>query len=277
MNYDEIVKDVIEEFKISPIDMLGIGDASGEYAYLNNLKDSYVRTIRDVDNMFKRDRNGKKILEIGSFLGVVSISLKKLGFNVCALDIPEFYQSVALKSLYERNEIPFNGLNLRNSKLPQESNSLDAVIICEVMEHLNFNPLPVLQEINRVLKNDGYIYIGMPNQANLGNRIKLLKGRSIHNSIGDFFKQLDRNDNMIVGLHWREYTLDETMELIQKMGFDTVAKYYFHPAAHYKSNFLKEMLKKIAFSYPPFRSYQVVIGKKVSIPIYDFWLTDANS
>jgi hypothetical protein len=69
----------------------------------------------------------------------------------------------------------------------------------------------------------------------------------------------------------------KTMELIQKMGFDTVARYYFQPAAHYKSNFLKEMLKKIAFSYPPFRSYQVVIGKKVSIPIYDFWLTDANS
>jgi SAM-dependent methyltransferase len=254
--------------------MLGIGDTSGEYTYLNNLKDSYARTIRDVDNMFKHDRNSRNILEIGSFLGVVSISLKKLGFNVCALDIPEFYQSVTLQSLYERNGIPFNGLNLRNSKLPQASNSLDAVIICEVMEHLNFNPLPVLKEINRVLKNDGYIYIGMPNQAKLGNRIKLLRGRSIKNPIEDFFKQLDRNENMIVGLHWREYTLDETIEIIQKMGFNTVERYYFHPA---KSNFLKEMLNKVVFSYPPFRAYQVVIGKKVLTPTYDFWSTDANS
>jgi SAM-dependent methyltransferase len=277
MNYDKIVKDVIGEYKASPIDMLGIGDASGEYTYLNNLKDSYARTIRDVDNMFKGDKSCRNILEIGSFLGAVSISLKKIGFNVCALDIPEFYQSSKLKSLYERNGIHFTGLNLRNSKLPQESNSLDAVIICEVMEHLNFNPLPVLQEINRVLKNDGYIYIGMPNQANLGNRIKLLRGRSIHNPIGDFFKQLDRNDNMVVGLHWREYTLDETMALIQKMGFDTVARYYFQPASRHKSNFLKEVLRKMAFFYPPFRSYQVVIGKKVSTPIYDFWLTNANS
>lgn len=277
MNYDKIVTDVIEGYKVSPIDMLGLGDASGEYTYLNNLKDSYVRTVRDVDNMFKGDRSCRNISEIGSFLGVVSISLKKLGFNVCALDIPEFYKSSTLKSLYERNGIPFTGLNLRNSKLPQESNSLDAVVICEVIEHLNFNPLPVLQEINRVLKDDGNIYIGMPNQANLGNRIKLLRGRSIHNPIGDFFKQLDRNDNMIVGLHWREYTLNETIELIHEVGFDIVAKYYFQPAAQHKSNILKEMLKKIAFSYPPFRSYQVVIGKKVSTPIYDFWLTDANS
>jgi SAM-dependent methyltransferase len=139
--------------------------------------------------------------------------------------------SSKLKSLYEKNGIPFIGLNLRNSKLPQESNSLDAVVICEVMEHLNFNPLVVLKEINRVLKDDRYIYIGMPNQASLGSRINLLLGRSIHHSIDDFFKQLDKKHNMIVGLHWREYTLVETVELIQKMGFDTVAKYYAQPTA----------------------------------------------
>ena len=277
MNYDKIVTDVIEGYKASPIDMLGIGDASGEYTYLNTLKDSYVRTVRDIDNMFKGDRSCRNILEIGSFLGVVSISLKILGFNVCALDIPEFYKSSTLKSLYERNGIPFTGLNLRNSKLPQESKSLDAVVICEVIEHLNFNPLPVLQEINRVLKDDGNIYIGMPNQASLKNRIKLLLGRSIYNPVEDFFKQLDRNDNMIVGLHWREYTLNETIELIQKMGFDIVGKYYFQSAGQYKSNMLKAILRKIAFAYPPFKEFQVVIGKKVSIPTYDFWLTDSNS
>ena len=117
MNYDKIVQDVIEENKVYPIDMLGIGDASGEYTYLNNLKDTFVRTIRDVDNIFTGDKSSINILEIGSFLGATSISLKKLGFNVSALDIPEFYQSSSLRALYERNGIPFNGLNLRNSKI----------------------------------------------------------------------------------------------------------------------------------------------------------------
>jgi len=277
MNYDKIVQDVIEENKVYPIDMLGIGDASGEYTYLNNLKDTFVRTIRDVDNIFTGDKSSINILEIGSFLGATSISLKILGFNVSALDIPEFYQSSSLRALYERNGIPFNGLNLRNSKLPYESNSFDAVIICEVIEHLSFNPLPVLQEINRVLKNGGYIYIGMPNQASLVNRVNLLFGISIHNPIEDFFKQLDRNCNLIVGLHWREYTLNETIQLVQKMGFDTVTKYFFFPKGQFKSNTLKAILKKIVFSYPPFRRSYVVIGKKVSVPTYDFWLTDANS
>jgi hypothetical protein len=82
MDYDKIDKTVIEEYKGSPIDMLGIGDTSGEYTYLNILKDSYVRTVCDIDNMFKGDRSCKNILGIGSFLGVVGISLKKLGFNI---------------------------------------------------------------------------------------------------------------------------------------------------------------------------------------------------
>ena len=52
---------------------------------------------------------------------------------------------------------------------------------------MNFNPLPVLLEINRVLKDDGIIYVGLLNQASLRNRLLLLFGRSIHNSISEFF------------------------------------------------------------------------------------------
>jgi len=39
--------------------------------------------------------------------------------------------------------------------LPYPDNHFDAVILSEVIEHLNFNPLPVLQEINRILKKTG--------------------------------------------------------------------------------------------------------------------------
>ena len=275
VDYERIVQEAIEENRVSPVNMLGIGDAAGEYVYLNSHKDSYIRTVRDIDNLYKSEKSSRNILEIGSFLGVVSISLKRMGYKVSSMDIPEFYSQ--LGPLYEKNEIPFHGLNLRHSKLPYESNSLDVVIICEVIEHLNFNPLPVLKEINRVLKNDGYIYIGMPNQSNIVNRIKLLLGKSIHNPIDDFFRQLDRNENMIVGLHWREYTLAEAVQMIEKMGFETITKYYCMEKDRLRSNILKTLLKKIVFSYPPFRPNQVVIGKKVMCADCDFWLTDANS
>jgi SAM-dependent methyltransferase len=276
-DYGKLVEDVIGEYRASPIDMLGIGDADGEFAYLNNSKDSYVRTIRDVDGLFGQDRSRASILEIGSFLGAVSVAFKRMGYNVNAVDIPEFHKSPALRALYERNGIPYAGLNLRKSRLPQESGSVDAVVMCEVLEHFNFNPLPVLQEINRVLKVGGFVYIGMPNQASLHKRINLLLGRSVHNSIDDFFKQLDRKDNMIVGLHWREYTMGETVEMIEKMGFEAVKRYYFQPASEHRPGFLQALQRQIAKYRPAFRSFQVVIGRKVSTPQHDFWLTEANT
>ena len=276
MDYVSIVNAVIEQHKSSPIDMLGIGDTLGEYKYLKNLQHSYIRTISDIDRHMGTGREDKHCLEIGAFLGIVSISLRKLGYRVSALDIPEFQKSLKLRELYQRNDVDFGAINLRSSKLPFDSNSFDAVVICEVVEHLNFNPLPALLEINRVLKPGGYVYIGMPNQASLTNRIRLLTGKSIHNSIQDFFLQLDRSTNMIVGLHWREYTMPETIELIGKMGFGTVESYYF-TGSDVNSKFPKSIVKKVIYAHAPFRPFQVVIGQKESTPSFDFWQTEANS
>jgi SAM-dependent methyltransferase len=161
--------------------------------------------------------------------------------------------------------------------MPYDDDSFDAVIICEVIEHFNFNPLPVILEINRILATGAYIYVGMPNQAFLGNRIRLLLGKSTRGSIEELFQQLDRNSNMVVGLHWREYTIAETEELLSRMGFRLKRSYFFNAARSQGSNPLKAMLRAIAYSYPPFRPFQVVIAEKIDIPVYDFWLTEANS
>ena len=276
MNVNQLLNEVIVEYKLFPVDILGIGDADGEYRYLMNSKNSYLRTLQDIDEVLKSGSKKYRILEIGSFLGAVSISLKKIGYEVYAMDIPEFSESGNLRAKYEKYDIPFDGINLRKNKLPYEDNFFDAVIICEVVEHLNFNPLPIIQEINRILKKDGYLYIGMPNQANFRNRLKLLKGKSIHNPIAHFFAQLNRNDNMIVGLHWREYTLNETLEIIENMGFRTLKAYYYNEHSSSKKG-LKSILKSLINSVPSFRSSQVVIGQKKDTVKWQFWLTEANS
>jgi SAM-dependent methyltransferase len=276
MDYARLVQEAIDEHRASPVDLLGIGDAVGEYTYLDISRPSYVRTVRDVDGLFRENRVGRSILEIGSFLGPVSVSLRKLGYAVDALDIPEFHASERLRALYGRHGIPFAGLNLRRAPLPYPPESFDAVIFCEVMEHWNFNPLPVLQEVNRVLKTGGCVYIGMPNQAGIANRLNLLLGRSIHNPVGDFFRQLDRNDNMIVGLHWREYTQQEAVQLIERMGFEAIAAYFYIEPVRPGASLLRKLARTIVFSYPPFRPSQVVIGRKRSQPVHNFRQTDAT-
>ena len=188
MDYNKIVQDIIQRYKDAPVDIEGTGRGMPNGVTCLITRIHIAERFGDIDNLWRGERKDRRILEIGSYLGLVCISLKEIGYNVCALDIPEFCQAAPLKALYEKNDIPFAGANLRNHKLPYESNSFDAVIICEVIEHLNFNPLPVLQEINRVMKKDGYLYIGMPNQARIQNRIKLLLGRSVHTPVDEFLK-----------------------------------------------------------------------------------------
>lgn len=273
---DEVLGEVIAEYVDCPVDMLGIGDALGELAYLNSLRDSYARTVNDVISLAGGSKNGKQVLELGSFLGAVSITLKRLGCRVSAADIPEFQSSDSLRKLYSRNGISFDGVNLRHAKLPFESESMDVVILCEVLEHLNFNPLPALQEIHRVLNQGGHLYLAMPNQANIINRMRLLSGHSIHNPISDFSAQLDRNSNMIVGLHWREYTMLETRQLIETMGFEVVTqKYYANRGS--SAGPLVRLFRGILYAWPAFRPSLVVIARKVDCPAHDFNLVEANS
>ncbi len=277
MVYAEIVERAIEEHRDSPVDILGIGGAGGEYAYVSSHRDAYLQTVREVDELFCAQRSGRSIVEIGPFLGVVCVALKQLGYAVHALDIPEYHESPSLQAFYARHQIPFAGQNLRSAPLPYATGSQDAVIICEVLEHFNFNPLPAMLEINRVLKVGGYLYISMPNQASIQNRWRLLRGRSVHNPVADWFRQLDKNDNMLVGLHWREYTLAETEELLTRLGFAVARKYYFHHRIKNQGGRLKTWLRRLAYAYPPFRPTQVVIGRKTAAPAFDFWRTAANA
>jgi ubiquinone/menaquinone biosynthesis C-methylase UbiE len=273
MDYTSLVDNIILTYKDNPIDLLNIGAGETEYAYLNELKYSYVRTISDVVPLLQK---GMKILEVGSLFGVVSIALKQLGFSVTGIDIPEFHQSVRLRKLYAKHDIPFDKANLRHYKLPYLDKSFDMVIACEVIEHFNFNPLPVFQEINRVLKNGGYVDIATPNQACIDNRLKLLIGRSVHERIQYFFDQLDRNKNIIVSTHWREYTMKEAVEIFERMDFQIIRKHYFKENGPTKMG-IESFIKWFFHLIPSLRTSLAITARKEKDSKYDFWFTEANS
>jgi len=277
-NYEQIVQDLIDEHTTSNDGVLGVGDTASERRYLQMLRGSYVRTVSDVDRLCSPVRDGGRLLEIGSYLGCASFALKRLGYSMSALDIPEFHSSPTLRAEYDKHSVPFCGVNLRHGRLPYESEAFDMVIMCEVIEHLNFNPLPTLMEINRVLKVGGYLYVGTPNQSRLANRLKAMAGKSLHNPIEDFFAQLENNRNMIVGLHWREYTLDEMLEMLEKMGFEVTRRYYYQDWSHSSSaNIFLRLAQKVASMIPSLRTFQVLVARKKCTCDRKFTFTEANS
>jgi len=87
---------------------------------------------------------------------------------------------------------------------------------CDTFEHFNFNPVPLLLSINQCLSDEGMLYIFMPNASSWIKRLRFLVSGSFPTfSITDFFKQLSPNDDMIVGLHWREYSVNDAIQLVE--------------------------------------------------------------
>ena len=106
---------------------------------------------------FKKDF---KILELGCGIGRNAMFIKKY-FNKV-----EYHGIDILPEEKVNSFINFRNVNLEESELPYEANYFDAIIFTHVLEHLN-NPLSLGNEINRILKKGGRIYVEAPNWSSI--------------------------------------------------------------------------------------------------------------
>jgi len=265
---------IIPIYHKNPIILSDFWDDKGERNYIDFLRFQYEKILTDFNKIFNGNFESKRILEISSFLGVVDIALAKIGSEVYTYDIPEFQKNENLIELYLKFNIrPSSGYlkDVWQNGLTYPDNHFDAVILSEVIEHLNFNPLPLIQEINRILKKDGILYITTPNQVNLINRIKIISGRSIRNSIHDSFTQLDQAKHTICGIHWREYTLEELIQLLDSMGFGITTAEYSPMTKKNSSSVLSRIFYASGLLFPGFAESITVIAKKKEFRPMQFW------
>lgn len=119
--------------------------------------------------LVKEQRPGR-ILDIGCGSGVISGMLKEMGWEVHGLDI----SPVGVGSYCSNG---FSGLlGDAEEGLPFKDRSFDAVWLSEVIEHLvDYGRL--LQEIGRVLKEEGRAYVTAPNSAFYAYRLLYLLGK----------------------------------------------------------------------------------------------------
>lgn len=109
------------------------------------------------------------ILEAGSGLSAVVITLRQWGYNVVGLD----YAVNALVASHEYD----NSLSLTAGdvhKLPFQDNSLGAYLSFGVLEHFEHGMLPALNEAYRILKPNGVLVLTIP-YPNVVNKLVALK------------------------------------------------------------------------------------------------------
>jgi|GEM_PF-537195 len=117
----------------------------------------------------RKNWNGKKVVDLSCGDGVTTYILRKLGATVTPYELVIDYCKLDDKPLYA---------DIQHT-LPIENESVDTVVLQEVIEHLP-NQLFTIQEICRILKPGGELFITTPSKSSLQSRFSYLVFESEH-------------------------------------------------------------------------------------------------
>ncbi len=186
--------------------------------------DWYARSIRE--NLLQRywhtrrfeeigkmvEPTGGKVLDIGSSDGTFTKVLieKSHADKVIGIDVLEKSVSYAKRRFARSKVVSFRVADAH--ALPFEKNTFDAVFCLETMEHVE-DPLQVGLEMHRVLKDDGYAVVLVPNENllfKIGWGIWLL-------GPGKIWKNT----------HIQDLSADEILTILKRSGFRIKEKKHF--------------------------------------------------
>lgn len=234
---------VVEALKRKSGYLLGFEDGNH---YDSLMAYAYERTVSDVNRL----GSNLDIVEFGCFTGIVSASLARLGHRLTASDIDFVLNDNQNHSFLLSEGVKIAPHNLAETPLPFPSHAFDLIVFTEVLEHLNFNPIPLLKEFNRILKPCGLIYLATPNLVRASNRVLMMKGKGFMNSVEHLRWNLQPETGMAVGLHWREWTKEELIELFSEAGFSLKSHRYALLSPN-QSRFLRKQLVNAMYAIAP--------------------------
>jgi SAM-dependent methyltransferase len=188
----------------------------GERDYFDDQCRRYEFTLRQIATLVKP---GAHLLDVGSHLLHFAMGAAALGYVVRGADVAYFVDHPANRVRQKEFGIGDVRLcDLATSTLPYEDQTFDVLNFSEALEHLNFNPLPVVKEFLRVLKPGGIAIVTTPNAVRLGSRLRMLSGRNVFADLQELCW------GQPFGIHYREYTLEEVGRLLTWGGFEVVVQ-----------------------------------------------------
>ena len=183
--------------------------------------DSYHKTherriARTLQVVIDQSPKGK-LLELGTG-AIVPLALKRLIPDLEVhvtdfhLDLPSV-DNIYLELCGDSMTAPGYRVNLEETPLPIPDETFDVVLCCEVIEHMDVDPMFMLSEANRVLKTGGTLIITTPNAVSTWAVTKILRG------IEPYFYMQYRKQND----PWRhnyEYSIHSLVAVLKAAGFN---------------------------------------------------------
>lgn len=162
----------------------------------------------------------QSLLELGASFHHLTPALENKGYSVRCADIWDGEASrdaeLVNRNGQERRRYKVDNFDVQQQRWPYDDGSFDVVLFCEMLEHLNTDPIHVLAEINRVLKQDGLLLLTTPNIVSAKSVNYVLEGNSPY-VFGQYVPAGLPTDR-----HNREFTAGEIGRLLSAAGFEMV-------------------------------------------------------
>jgi 2-polyprenyl-3-methyl-5-hydroxy-6-metoxy-1,4-benzoquinol methylase len=171
--------------------------------------DAQGNTFEKISSLWIEDPRPQNILDLGCGAGAVTSELVRRGHAVYGLDIQD--EAVRRAST--------EGLHAQvwdlNQGLPFDDQCFDVAVATDVIEHV-FDPLALLREVHRTLKDEGYAILGIPQHFDILQRLWMLFGKGIVTAEYKFYCADYRSWNYA---HIRLFTLRECFQVVRAAGF----------------------------------------------------------
>lgn len=203
-------KNIRPEVKSTLESLLGADAAYYDKTHIRR----YARTLETLVDHIQDNDN---LLELGTS-SVIPLALQQLkpGVDVTVTDFGYELGTAGKMTCelngHQRTKIPYYCVDLETMPLPAKDSIFDVVICCEVLEHMDVDPMFMLSEVNRVLKPGGIMLLTTPNITSTHALYKMLRGIEPY-----FFMQYHKDGNPY--RHNYEYSMGGLTSLLTAAGF----------------------------------------------------------
>ncbi|MBS1789458.1 MAG: methyltransferase domain-containing protein [Acidobacteria bacterium] len=152
--------------------ILSFIDDPKELHYVRQHLRRFVSTLQRIP---PAGRSTDRLLELGSLSHIAPAIKKYCGYNeVHCADFWESDQKSVFEAVTQRNAdnrqpetrtFELRNFNVERDAFPYPDNHFHVVLCCELIEHLQSDPMHMLWECNRVLEPEGWLLLTTPNIA----------------------------------------------------------------------------------------------------------------
>jgi SAM-dependent methyltransferase len=165
--------------------------------------------------------SGDRVLEMGAYLQITPALKTKLGYSEvrgCYFGPAGGKNHKRVQSAEgEEFECQIDLFDAERDRFPYDDGYFATVLCCELIEHLASDPMHLMAEVNRVLRDGGHMVLTTPNIASLRAISGILQG--FHPMLFPAYIRPGQ-DGEAEARHNREYTPREIRTLLENAGFE---------------------------------------------------------